>query len=338
MREQIVAVIGGGVVGLTTALALQAPDRRIHLIERDAAPARRSSWAGGGIVCPLRPWREPDALWPLIDRSRALYPVLAAQLQRETGIDIEYRLTGIEWQVDGKEREQAMAWLSARGLPVETPEDRLRCPELGQVRNPRLGRALAMAFQRRGGTMHCGHAARPWIEGQRARGIQFDGGVTLTTDAVVVAAGAWSGDLLDGPAPEIFPVKGQMLLKRVAGADTRPVIVGQEVYLIPRADGHLLIGSTVEHVGFDTSVTEAARRWLLDAADRLAPWQSDAPVLRQWAGLRPGAHSSVPVIGHGGASGLWLNLGHYRNGIALAPACAEDLCQRMGYQSSLSPP
>ena len=334
MHGQTVVVIGGGVVGLSSALALLGPQRRVIVFERDARPARHSSWAGGGIVCPLWPWREPEGLWALVERSRALYPVLAAQLARETGIDVEYRLSGIEWQLNDSERSRAERWLRSRGLTVLDREDRLFCPDLGQVRNPRLGRALARAFDRRGGVLHCSASVRPWLDAGRVCGVIAPEG-PVAADAVVLAAGAWASETWPAQPPAIFPVKGQMLLKRVPGAAVRPVSIGAEVYVIPRADDHVVIGSTVEHAGFDIRVTASARHQLLGAADRLAPWQAAAPVLGQWAGLRPGSRETLPVVASAATPGLWLNLGHYRNGITLAPACAEVLCQQMGYQSSL---
>lgn len=338
MQAQTVAVIGGGVVGLTTALALQSPTCEVVLVERDAVPARQSSWAGGGIVCPLWPWREPDALWDWVAQARRLYPRWAAQLRDETGIDVEYRQSGIEWRLPLLEREEAIVWLSARGLSVERRPEGLYCADLGQVRNPRLGRALAEAFTRRGGRLLCGRAGRPWQLDGALRGVQLQDGRTVAADQVVLCAGAWAGELLPpGQGANIFPVKGQMLLKRVSGARQRPVTIGASAYLVPRADDHVLIGSTVEHVGFDTQTTAQARQTLLLAADELAPWQRDAPVIGQWAGLRPGTDTSLPQVGPGPVRGLWLNLGHYRNGITLAPASAERLCAAMGYQSNLLP-
>lgn len=337
MQEQTIAIIGGGVVGLSSALALIAPERQVLLFERDALPARQSSWAGGGIVCPLWPWREPPTLWSLVSRSRALYPRLALRLQAEVGIDIEYRLSGIEWTLDEAERSRAEHWLRDQGLPFEDREGRLCCPVLGQVRNSRLGPALARAVEHRGGQLHCGAAAALWFDADRLRGVTV-AGRQIEAHAVVMAAGAWSAaGGTQGSAPDIFPVKGQMLLTRVAGAAARPVRIGPDAYVIPRADDHVLIGSTVEHVGYDTRPTPDARERLMSAALRLAPWLAGALVLGHWAGLRPGMHQALPLVGPDATRGLWWNTGHYRNGITLAPACAEQLCQQMGYQSSLSP-
>lgn len=343
-----VIVVGAGVVGLTTARALLAAGLRVLLLERAATPARQASWAGGGIVCPLRPWAEPPAVWSWVDRSRALYPSLADTLRDETGIDIEYRLSGIEWHLPLAERlTAAAAWLQTAGLVFERHAEALCCDSLGQVRNPRLGRALAAAVRRAGGEIRHAEVARLQRSGDRITGVVLADGGVLAAAAVVVASGPWAGSLLGtiGVPSSVAPIRGQMLLKRVPGAAGRRIGIGESVYVIPRADDHVLIGSTIESVGFDSRVTPEALIHLQRAADAQFPWQAASPVLAQWAGLRPGSADGMPTVGAGGPDGLWLNVGHYRNGIALAPACAEHLTAAIctqpqaarRYQSSLLP-
>jgi glycine oxidase len=330
-----VIVIGAGVVGLTTARALQAAGAQVCVLERGPQAGRESTWAGGGIVSPLRPWRAPPAVWQLIARSRELYPPLAAELRARTGVDIEYQLCGARWQVAGPELAAAQAWHREQGLPCtvfsEDGPSWLRLPWVGQVRNPRLGRALAEDLQAQGGEIRTTSPARLLLRAGRVAGAVTAQGQTLEAEAVVVCAGAWAGELLQeaGLSSPVRPVKGQMLLKQLPPGLLAEIWLSDAVYLIPRADGHLLIGSTLEPGGFDKTITAAARQTLQQAADQLCPAQSAYPVIAQWAGLRPGSPEGIPQLGAGALPGLWLNTGHYRNGIGLAPACAEALLAEM---------
>lgn len=325
-----ILVVGGGVIGLATALALQDRGLRVGVIEAGSQPAAQASWAGGGIVCPLRVWEEPAAVQSLFRASRQAYPAWAESLRRRSGIDVEWRQTGIEWRLPEEALAAAEAWHRDEGLPFQRDTDRLWSPSLGQVRNPRLGKALVAALAAAGVPLRLGSPAQLWIEQGRVRGLICEG-EPLAAAAVVVAAGAWSGQLLaaGGVRLDVQPVKGQMLRLASPGSGRRPVTVGEGAYVIPRADDQVLIGSTVEHAGFDTRPTPEARLQLRAAAEALCPWLRDAPLLQHWAGLRPGSPQGLPAIGPGPLPGLWLNTGHYRNGLALAPASAARLAERL---------
>lgn len=330
-----VLVIGAGVVGLSSARALHAAGAEVQVLERADRAGRESSWAGGGIVSPLAPWRAPPPVWQLIARSRALYPGLAQQLQDATGIDVEYRISGARWRLAPPQQAPVLAWHRDHALPcapfVEDGQDWLQLPWVGQVRNPRLVRALAQMLQQQGVCLHTAQTVQLLRRAGRVAGVVTADGTVLEADAVVVCAGAWAGALLEtaGLALPVQPVKGQMLLKRLPPDLVQEIWLSDAVYLIPRADGHLLIGSTLEPGGFDKTVTTQARTQLLAAADALCPRQQAYPVIDQWAGLRPGSPEGIPQLGAGPLPGLWLNTGHYRNGIGLAPACAEALCAQM---------
>lgn len=321
-----VLVLGAGVIGLATALALRERGLAVTVIEAAERPAAQASWAGGGILCPLRIWEEPAAVQSLFRASRETYPAWADALHRRSGIDIEWRPTGIEWRLPAAALAAAEAWHRDEGLPFQREADRLWSPTLGQVRSPRLGKALVAALAAAGVPLRLGSPAQLWIEQGRVRGLICDG-TPLAAAAVVVAAGAWSGELLAaaGLRLDVQPVKGQMLRLASPGSAARPVTVGEGIYVIPRADDQVLVGSTVEHVGFDTRPTPEARERLRTEAEALCPWLRDAPLLQHWAGLRPGSPEGVPSIGPGPLPGLWLNTGHHRNGLALAPTSAERL-------------
>lgn len=327
-----IIVLGAGIVGLFTALLLRDRGMAVTVFDPAAQAARQSSWAGGGIVTPLWPWDEPPAIQQWAQQAHHGYPEWAARLLVETGIDVEYRRTGIRWALTEAEQAAAEAWHQRWSLPFTRCADGLLSTELGQVRNPRLGRALAAAAQNAGIDLRLGVTAKPALREGRVVGVQTVGGQRLAADAVVVAAGAWSAELLAsaGARSDVYPVKGQMLLyaSQSAATVTGPIHISRLVYLIPRADGQIVAGSTLEHCGFDTTPSPQARQQLHAAALSLWPALSGCELIGQWAGLRPGSND-LPQAGPTEVPGLWAHCGHFRNGITLAPATATELVAQM---------
>lgn len=335
-------VIGGGLLGLLTARELAAAGFRVRLLERDGV-GRASSWAGGGILSPLYPWRYPDAVSELARWSQAVYAELAARLREEGGVDPEWMRSGM-LLLDTSDGERARAWAGRFGAGLEplAGEELRRCepslgaagpawwmPAVAQVRNPRLVQAARNSLQQQGVVIEEGcEVSEVLLRHGRAAGVRTVRG-EIGAERVVLAAGAWSGRLLAGLGirpPEIRPVRGQMLLFRGPPGTLSRIILGRRHYVIPRRDGRVLVGSTMEEVGFDTATTAAAREELLEAAFRLVPALRDFALERHWAGLRPGSPSGVPYIGeHPEVAGLYLNTGHFRNGVVMAPASARLL-------------
>lgn len=335
-------VIGGGVNGLLAAGELAAAGLRVRLLERGAV-GRESSWAGGGILSPLYPWRYPDAVTELARWSQGAYPELVERLGRDGGIDPEWIRSGM-LMLDVDDSAEARAWASRFGYRVdELVGDALRqCePALGgargpalwmagvaQVRNPRLVQAARNSLARQGVVIEEESEVVGLLEREgRIAGVSTARG-EIGADIVVVAAGAWSGRLLAGlgAEPDIQPVRGQMLLFRGAPGVVSRIILEPGHYIIPRRDGRVLVGSTMEYVGFDAGTTAAARAELLEVAFRLVPALRDFELERHWAGLRPGSPDGTPYIGeHPLVAGLFINSGHFRNGVVMAPASARLL-------------
>lgn len=331
---QHVIVIGAGIVGLFTALALRAAGASVSVHEAGSAAAQQSSWAGGGILSPLWPWAASPSVQRWAMAAHRAYPDWADWLLARTGVDVEYRRTGVIWQLDRTaDAERARRWHRRWDLPYEMDGAcRIFSPSLAQVRNPRLGRALALAAQRIGVGLNLDAAVQPVVRNRRVIGVASAGGGFEAADAVVVAAGAWSARLLRplGVTSDVQPVKGQMLLF-ARGADTAAlpsVMIGESIYLIPRADGQIVVGSTVEDAGFDLRVSQAARDHLRTEAIRLWPPLAECQQIAQWAGLRPGS-TRQPSCGPTRLPGLWVHAGHFRNGITLAPATSATLATRM---------
>ncbi|WP_043308909.1 glycine oxidase ThiO [Pseudomonas sp. ML96] len=338
-----VLVVGGGVAGMLAASLLAAEGWVVQLIDR-LGLGSEASWAGGGIVSPLYPWRYGAAVSALSNWSRAYYPALGARLYGATGVDPEVRQTGLYW-LDLEDEQRALEWSAQEGgalCSVSRSEVLQRLPQVGNgfqravhmadvanVRNPRLLQALRMSLADSSGVQVLEHCAVSsfLLNGGRVTGVMTTAG-SIQADHVVLAAGAWSGELLAplGIHLPVEPVKGQMILYKCAEDFLPAMVLAKGRYAIPRKDGHILVGSTLEHVGFDKTPTEEALVSLKASAEELLPALADAEVVGHWAGLRPGSPEGIPFIGEVPQyPGLWLNCGHYRNGLVLAPASCELL-------------
>lgn len=340
-KQQRVVVVGGGVIGLLTAFNVATQGLAVVLLERSGL-GQESSWAGGGIVSPLYPWRYSPAVTALAHWSQDFYPQLAERLFADTGVDPEVHTTGLYW-LDLEDEADALAWAAREGRPLSKVDVSVAhdaVPVLGggysqaiymanvaNVRNPRLIKSLKAALLALPGvTIHEQCEVDGFVlDGDNVVGVNTPAGPVLG-DQVVLAAGAWSGQLLDklGLSLPVEPVKGQMILYKCASDFLSSMVLANGRYAIPRRDGHILIGSTLEHEGFDKTPTGSALESLKASAVELIPALADAEVVGHWAGLRPGSPEGIPYIGPvPGFNGLWLNCGHYRNGLVLAPASCQ---------------
>jgi glycine oxidase len=210
---------------------------------------------------------------------------------------------------------------SALGI---TPNQAIWMPEVAQIRNPRLMKALQKAIKSRVEIREHSPVLGFDVQNGGIKGIRLASG-RIAAEKVIICAGAWSGDLLKGvvPRPKIEPVLGQMILFRSqAGAISR-IVLHQDRYVIPRRDGRVLVGSTLEYKGYDKQTTESAKEALKTYAIDHFPVLQQAEIEHHWAGLRPGSPSGIPYIGPvPGVEGLYLNAGHFRNGVVLGPASA----------------
>ena len=341
------AVVGAGALGLLSAYQLALAGCQVCVLER-CRVGREASWAGGGIVSPLYPWRYSPAVTALAHWSQDFYPRLGEQLRARTQIDPEVYVTGLYW-LDLDDEAEALAWAQREGRPLRRVDvaaveravpalaegfgRAVQMADVANVRNPRLVKALRAALEQMPNvSLHEQCAVSGFIRrGGQVTGVHTAQG-DMHADQVVLAAGAWSGELMKtlGIELPVVPVKGQMILYKCAEDFLPAMVLANGRYAIPRRDGHILIGSTLEHAGFDKTPTDEALASLQASAIELLPALADAEVVGHWAGLRPGSPEGIPFIGPvPGHDGLWLNCGHYRNGLVLAPASCQLLADLM---------
>ncbi|WP_432743720.1 glycine oxidase ThiO [Methylobacter sp. G7] len=336
-----ITLIGGGIIGLLTAREFIKAGATVAIIDKNQL-GQESSWAGGGILLPLYPWRQPDAISRLVLQSLKLYPALAAQLTAETLIDPEWNPCGL-LITKNPDMTAAVNWCAANAIlcqPADAgflnnintiPDQPLWLPEIAQARNPRLVKSLKQDLINKGATLieHC-ELTGITRTNSRITAINTSSG-QLAVNQLIIAAGAWTGQLfrqlfsaaIDN-APKIAPVKGQMLLFDALPETLKFMVLDGDQYLIPRLDGKILAGSTVERDDFNKTTTEEARDRLHAFAVNLLPSLNNFPIVQHWAGLRPGTEHGIPYIDqHPEIDNLYINAGHFRNGLAMGPASAQ---------------
>ncbi|HVS27695.1 MAG TPA: glycine oxidase ThiO [Burkholderiales bacterium] len=336
--SQDFVVIGAGIIGLATALELARRGAKVTVLERGVAGGE-SSWAGGGILCALPPWQYPPAVTRLTLWSEQLYPSWTGDLFATTGIDPEYHRSGLLMLPDF-ERETARVWCRkhlVECVPVQSGDicahitldvGALWLPQVAQVRNPRLIKALQRRLEMAGVKVieHCEVSAWKIFRQQLVSVVTPRG--EFSAAGYIVCGGAWSRHITGNFSLQldIKPVRGQMLLLKAQPGFLTCIVLQGGIYLIPRKDGHILVGSTVEETGFDNSTTEEAKRELLSRATRLFPQLNEKLLVKQWAGLRPGSPHNIPTIDrHPQLEDLYINSGHFRYGVTMAPGSARIL-------------
>jgi glycine oxidase len=348
-EKPVIVVVGAGVVGLGLGWRLAQRGADVTLFDR-ATAGSGASWAAAGMLATCAE-AEPgeEALVRLGRLSQLRWPEFAAELERASGIAVDLRREGtlvVALTVDDQARiAHRLVFQKSLGLPVEwmsAAEVRRREPHLApgfagalfspedhQVDNRKLTTALHRAAVAAGARVHERRGVRQIIvEQDRVVGVELDDGSRVGADVIVLAAGAWSRAIAGLPAamrPPVRPVKGQSLalLMAVAAPLLTHVIWGPNVYLVPRLDGRLILGATVEEKGFDTTLTAGGVLALIEAAWRLVPAIEDLPLSETWVGHRPGSRDDAPILGCGPLEGLVYATGHHRNGILLTPVTAD---------------
>lgn len=340
MQTEVI-IAGGGIIGLYTAYFLADSDVKITVVDRGQF-GQESSWAAGGILTPLLPWEYSSPVTDLTANASVSYAQLADKLLAETGTNIEYWQCGLE-VLHSDHYPSARDWCRRHRvieLSTEIPVNKtcikelhtnlrgMHLPQVAQVRSPRLIKAMLTYLVQKGvDLLPNTELIECIVEQDQITGIQTSRG-HIRTRQLVWATGAWAQQLKCSnrpiTPPHVAPIRGQILAfdgKRI-GLDT--IVYNQGHYLIPRKDGLILAGSTLEDVGFDKSITEAALLEMQQNSLALLPELATCDIVHQWSGLRPASSDNMPTIGpHPQIEGLYFNCGHFRYGIAMAPQSAK---------------
>jgi glycine oxidase len=355
-RSYDAVIVGGGVIGLSCAWRAARRGARIAVVERSRPPAGATRVAAG-MLAPVGElaFGEPELLKMTLAAAE-IYPSFVADLEQASGISTGYRRDGALHVALDRDEAAALRRVHelqrSLGLGAEWLPPR-RCRELEPGLTPSFNggvhapdeasvdpRALAAALL---GALEAENAVElltgtgveaALFDSERIAGVRTDRGEELRAAAVVLAAGAWSSqaEWLPEPArPPVRPVKGQILELRARDgtAPCRRIVASERVYLVPRPDGRLIAGATVEEQGFDTAVTAGGVHELLREAYRLLPEVAEMELVEAAAGLRPGTPDNLPLVGASGLDGLLWATGHYRNGILLAPLTADTLAEQL---------
>jgi glycine oxidase len=337
-----VTIIGGGIIGLSLAISLRKEGLRVLIVER-GEPGREASYAAAGMLAASG--EIPPPLKGLAEASAQAYPEFVHELQDESGIKVDLRDQGsilLSRPNDFPTAAEPLSPVKLRSLepalefPPTSEFSRRASPRLDDASeicaaylgersvDPRalLTAAIKAAHHRQVDIASGTEVKSLLVDGGRVRGVQTDRSA-YSAAMVVNCAGAWAGNIAPHDFP-VRPVKGQMLAV-VGGPAVEHVIRSEDVYLVPRTDGRLLIGSTLEEAGFNKQTDVNTLRRLFQSAVRLVPGLANSRKHEAWAGLRPGTPDELPTLGHTSTSGFFVASGHYRDGILLAPITARVL-------------
>lgn len=345
-----IAIVGAGITGLMSALELLEQGCSVTLFDQQAA-GQAASWAGGGILSPMYPWRYPAAVNALARHAKPMYQDWNQKLQPFTGIDFQIHQTGmlifdesdfeigLSYAKTHQDPQQQAELLDQAKLQQINPrinqstfKQAIYFPELANIRNPRLLQSIIRYLKQ--------HPRVTWQEDCKitrlniqqgcVNSISDEHGRLFQADQYVFTTGAWSQYWSQQLGLEIpvQPVQGQMLLFKTPENWLPTMCMNKVMYLIPRQDGHVLCGSSMRQVGFDTSPSSEIRQDILQACIEMVPELADFPLVKQWAGLRPSSPDGIPYIGRiPKLQNAWTNFGHFRNGLCMGPASGKLLVQ-----------
>jgi glycine oxidase len=345
-----VVIVGAGVIGLAIAWRLAQRGAAVTVFDRGRAGGGASHAAAGMLAACAEAEPGEEALVALGRLSQSLWPAVAAELESATGQQVDLRTEGtlvVALTADDAARLRHQLEFQTRlGLPltwISPAEARRREPHLSgmagavfspedhQIDNRKLAGALHAAALAAGVIVRERTAVESILSAHgRATGARLADGSEVAAGAVVIAAGAWSRRIAGIPQPlrpPVRPVKGQMLALRMDTSLLEHVVWAPNVYLVPRRDGRLILGGTVEERGFDATITAGGVLALLEAAWRVLPAIEELPIDEMWVGHRPGSRDDAPILGPGPLDGLVYATGHHRNGILLTPVTADAIAR-----------
>lgn len=352
-----IAIIGCGISGLLTALELLDQGCSISLFDQQQA-GKAASWAGGGILSPMYPWRYPQAVNDLAQHGKVLYQQWNEKLSPTTGIDFEIHDTGLlifdqddfeigqQYAESHHEPMQHCQLLDREKLEQTNPrisqqfQQAMYFSEISNVRNPRLLKSIITYLKQH---PKVNMYENTWIDhfeikNNKINLIQTTQGQHFKADQYVIATGSWSEHWSNqlGLKIPVHPVQGQMLLFKTPEQWLPTMCMNKVMYLIPRQDGHIVCGSSMDEIGFDHRPNIDTQRKIYEASVEMVPELEQFPIVKSWAGLRPSSPTGIPYIGRlPKFDNAWANFGHFRNGLCMGPASAQLLRELILNQDTL---
>lgn len=332
-------IVGGGIIGMTTARELAAQGAKVALFDRKEL-GKEASWAAGGILSSMRPWSEHELSAELSEKAKNIYPGFVQDLTNETGIDSEYMRSGL-LMIGEEDIVKTEIWANKNQIPfsldkkyipdgMKVSTNPIYLPDIAQVSPPKLLKALKESLKlRQIAVFENTEISTIEVKNGKFKSVKFNN-EEISADSVIITSGAWSSQLLKGINNEINikPIRGQMLCLKFSEQKFQPIILDGAHYFIPRLDGHVLIGSTMEDSGFINETTEAAKNELMNWACSVWPDITQAKIVKHWSGLRPASDSSYPYMGLlENTENVFINSGHFRKGILHAPVSARLLAE-----------
>lgn len=316
-------VVGGGVIGMMSARILAISGAKVTLIDQQVC-GKESSWAGGGIISPLYPWQYDDLTNDLSFESQAIYENLCQELYQSSGIDPQYQSSGL-LMMDEFDTPEAQTWMKRYKIDYQQHADGAFFSHVASVRNPRLLQALKIDIINKGVKIVENTQVDQLItKDDKVLGVRSSTG-DLLCDNLIICAGAWSSQLLD-LSDRVFPMKGQMIIFKQSKVNLSHIVLDQGRYIIPRVDGKILIGSTMEDVGFNRDLDDHTKDSLCEFAWQHIPMLKNVEIEKHWSGFRPASASDKVIVEKDKKyQNLFINTGHFRNGINMAPASANRI-------------
>ena len=343
MRTFDVAVAGAGLIGSAIALELARAGLSVGIFDRQE-PGREASWASAGILSPAPESPAMISLVPLGKASMALYPAFIELVEDLSALPTGYRRKGtVEALLSRNAREELntiialhhglgleaepLSAVEARELEPALTDDleaAILRPGEASVDNRLLSKAILEAARRSGAQIFAGSAVDAvWSEGNRCLGLLV-GTEKISARHTIIAAGSFSANIRGAKSYcPVRPAKGQMISLRAENLPIERVLWSENIYLVPRDDGRILAGATVEYVGFEKSVTAGGMFKVCSGATQLVPALKDARIEESWAGLRPDSPDHLPILGPTDVQGLLIATGHFRSGVLLTPITAK---------------
>jgi len=322
-----IAIIGGGIIGCLSAIKLRESGFSVVIVDKNEI-GKESSWAGAGILFPLMPWLYSAEVYNLCLNSSEFYEEFSRKLFRDTGIDPEFNRSGIKL-IPPHSKNNIYQWARNHDYKIQNStfqkSSAILFPSVAQIRPPRLMKAIRLYLSQVGinvieNTELCPIRA----EKKTLNKWPTKDGNSIEADYFIVTSGAWTSMIQAKYQKKIYPVRGQMIQYKASSLKINHILYSDDFYILQRKDGVIIAGSTAEEVGFDANVEPGSIDYLKKKAEQLIPGLKNILVENHWAGFRPGSKENIPIIGKDdNFENLYINSGHFRYGITMAPKSAE---------------